>query len=404
LLWVTEEVPDRDGGGGGIRQANLLIGVAEQFEICLLAAGTVTDAAVRAAVQEIVEVAPEPASPPSRLRTAWDLLVRRRGLNVAGSMPAVHALRPALLAHQPRPDLVVLNHENLLPLLPSLTRPRDALVVAHFFDLKSLGAQQAAAVAATRSQAVMWAADARVMRRLEVNALETVDVVVTCSQEDQGALRALTARAPRAAGLVVPNGVDLDRYTAGPAPRADRVLFFGSLDYVPNVDGVRWFAEHVWPLVLAERPGAALTVVGRRPGPEVRALAARPGIEVVADVPDAMPWYADSDVVVVPLRIGTGTRVKALEAMACGRPVVGTTVGLEGLRLDGIAEPGPARIADDGPGLAAAVVDLLRDPEAARQHGDAGRRHVEAHFSWAPIAATMAAELSAALRRAGVDR
>ena len=119
----------------------------------------------------------------------------------------------------------------------------------------------------------------------------------------------------------------------------------------------------------------------------MRALAARAGIEVVADVPDAVPWYAGSDVVVVPLRIGTGTRVKALEAMACGRPVVGTTVGLEGLRLDGIAGPAPARIADDGPGLAAAVVDLLRDPEAARRHGAAGRRHVEAHFSWAPIAA-----------------
>lgn len=399
LLWVTEEVPDLDGGGGGVRQANLLIGLASRFEVCVLVAAELTDLAVRAAVEQVIEVHPDPGRPrrlPANLHTAWDLWVRRRGLSVAGSHQAVQALAPAVRARHRDHDVVVLNHENLLPLLPVLAGTGGPLLVAHLFDVKSLVARQALAVAPNRRQAVMWRADARLMERLEVEALRAVDLVVTCSSEDQAALDGLAPHDRRARSVIVPNGVDLDRFAPTPAAGGQRVLFFGSLDYMPNVDGVRWFVEGAWPLVRQSVPDAQLSIVGRRPVVEVLELAAAPGVEVIGEVPDAPPWFAASDVAVVPLRIGTGTRLKALEAMACGRPVVGTTIGLEGLDL-GAAEPSPASVADDARGLSAAVVALLRDPAAAHRQGEAGRRHVSARFGWTALAASMGDELELAL-------
>lgn len=397
VLWVTEEAPDRDGGGGGIRQANLLVELAKHFDICLLVATAVTDTAVREAVAEVVEV---PLGPPRRdlvpprLRSAWNLWVRRRGLSVAGSMPAIRVLAPELAARHHDHDIVVLNHEELFSLLP-IVSGHAGPVVAHLFDVKSVRAEQSADLVPSRRRARMWAADARAMRRLEVDGLGAVDLVVVPSDDDVQALQRFAPTHHRAAMVVVPNGVDLQRFRPTPAPRSGQVLFFGSLHYAPNVDGVVWLAREIWPLVRESTPDAILSVVGHRPEPEVHGVGEVPGVDVVGEVPDAPPWYAASDVVVVPLRVGTGTRLKALEAMASGRPVVGTSIGLAGLGLE--RADGPARIVDDAAGFAAAVVTLLEDPDAAAALGAAGRRHVEEHFGWGPIAAAMVRALDGAL-------
>jgi glycosyltransferase involved in cell wall biosynthesis len=395
VLWVTEEVPDHDGGGGSIRQANLLVGLARHVDLGLVVAGRLRDDSVRSAVTEVVEVDVPDARPsrvPARLRAAVDLWVRRRGLSVAGSAPAVRALAGEVASRHRGYDVVVLNHEALLGLVPAMVGP-TALLVAHLFDVQSLRSEQAAAVATSRRQARMWAADARLMRRFEERGLASVQVVVTCAQEDLSALRALSRRP--LTGVVAPNGVDLVRFSPSPAPGTDRVLFFGSLHYSPNVDGVRWFARSVWPLVRAEVPDATLAVVGHRPEAAVLELGSLPGVDVVGDVPEAPPWYRDADVVVVPLRIGTGTRLKALEAMASARPVVGTALGLAGLGL----EPGvhgPARFAEDAERFAGEVVGLLHDRQRAAELGASGRRHVEERYAWGRIADDLAAALAAA--------
>ena len=339
---------------------------------------------------------------PPRLRSAWNLWVRRRGLSVAGSMPSIRALAPELASRQADHDVVVLNHEELFTLLPLVVGHRGP-VVAHLFDVKSVRAQQSAALATSRRRASMWEAESRVMRRLEAEGLGVVDVLMVPSDDDVQALARVAPSDSPTTMVVVPNGVDLSRFSPSPAPAAAKVLFFGSLHYAPNVDGVVWFATEVWPLVRAGVPTASLSVVGHGPTPEVQALGEIAGVEVVGDVPDAPPWYAATDVVVVPLRVGTGTRLKALEAMASGRPVVGTQVGLAGLGLDD-AHDGPARIADDAIGLAASIVALLQDPKMAARVGDVGRRYVEARFGWAPIADAMLQELTAAVRTAGRDR
>jgi glycosyltransferase involved in cell wall biosynthesis len=202
------------------------------------------------------------------------------------------------------------------------------------------------------------------------------------SEEDAEQLARLGGNGIADRLAVVPNGVDLARFAAGQVPDEPRVLFPGTLHYSPNVDGAVWFCSEIWPLVREQVPEASLVLAGRDPSVEVHTLAQIAGVEVHADVPSMVPYFEAARVVVVPLRIGTGTRLKALEAMASGRPVVGTSEGLAGL---GIRDGVQARVADEPAEFAAAVAETLRRDDLAAALGTAGRRHVEQQFGWDAI-------------------
>ena len=165
-------------------------------------------------------------------------------------------------------------------------------------------------------------------------------------------------------------------------------MFVGKMDYRPNVDAVVWFVDAVLPLVRSVVPGFELSIVGRDPVPRVRALARRPGVRVVGRVHDTVPYLHGSAVAVVPLRAGSGSRLKVLEAMATGTPLVSTTIGVEGLDV----EPGRHFVAADGPvEYADAIVDLLGDPARRRQLADEGRRLVERQYGWPAAVEQLAA-------------
>ena len=135
------------------------------------------------------------------------------------------------------------------------------------------------------------------------------------------------------------------------------VLFVGSFDHPPNVDAARWAAREIMPLVRERCPDAVLHVVGSNPTDQVRELAG-PGVEVHGWVPDVAPMYARSRVTLAPLRFGAGVKGKVGESLAIGVPVVGTSVAVEGMHLTDGQE---VLVADDAPGLADAVVQLLTD-------------------------------------------
>jgi glycosyltransferase involved in cell wall biosynthesis len=179
--------------------------------------------------------------------------------------------------------------------------------------------------------------------------------------------------------VVVPNGVDTARFRPTPVPPEPVLVFTGTLSWGPNIDGLAWFCREVFPVVQARVPGTRLDVVGREPLPEVADLTRLPGVHLHADVPTVVPWLERARLAVVPLRIGSGTRLKALEAMAAGRPVVGTTVGLDGLAID---QGVHALVADDPPSFAAAVVDLMVNDELARRVAAAGAEHARTRFGW----------------------
>jgi glycosyltransferase involved in cell wall biosynthesis len=243
-------------------------------------------------------------------------------------------------------------------------------------------ARQELAIAPGSRQRLYRTLDLRKAERLERRALHGFDHVIVCSPEDAAAFGGPTAKLDRSRIGVVPNGVDLTAFTPVPLPLEPRVLFPATLGYAPNVDGALWFCAEIWPLIRAALPTATLELVGREPVPEVLALRQLDGVSVHPDVPSMRPYYDGARAVVVPLRSGTGTRLKALEAMAAGRPVTGTTIGLEGI---GVRDREQVLIADDPAGFASAVLRLLSDDALAQRVARAGRTHVEQRFGWERI-------------------
>jgi len=220
------------------------------------------------------------------------------------------------------------------------------------------------------------------LRREEMAAFRTFDGVTFCSEADERRARALV---PGLRSEVVPNAVDIDEFRRSPGhplPDGSTVLFFGALNYFPNVDGLLHLLDDVWPLLAASHPAARLKIVGQHPPPEI--LARRgPRVEVTGRVDDLRPHLASAAVTIVPLRIGGGTRFKILEAMAMGRPVVSTSLGAEGID----ARPGvDLLIADEPRDFAAAVGRVLDDPGLADALGARGRALVEKGYSWTAAA------------------
>jgi polysaccharide biosynthesis protein PslH len=182
-------------------------------------------------------------------------------------------------------------------------------------------------------------------------------------------------------------GVDVDYFTppptTTPADSPGELVFVGSMDWIPNVDGMLWFAREVWPKIKSARPATSLAIVGRHPPPEIKALAADPAIRVTGTVSDVRPWLWQSRLSIVPLRIGGGTRLKIYEAMAAKAPVVSTTIGAEGLA----GKPGREILIDDEPAnFAAACLRLLEDSAARDSIAQAAWSMVDSQFRWLHVA------------------
>jgi glycosyltransferase involved in cell wall biosynthesis len=181
---------------------------------------------------------------------------------------------------------------------------------------------------------------------------------------------------------VIPNGVDTTMMTAGEAPAMPGYLLFtGMMNYEPNLEAVRYFVEEILPLIRAEVPYATFHIAGANPSPEVMALAAE-GVYIHASVPDMRPYFHQASVVVVPLLHGGGTRLKILDAAACGKPIVSTSVGAEGLNfMDGR----DILLADSALTFSQTVVRLLSNPDRQAELSRCASRAAEA-YDWSGIA------------------
>ncbi len=218
----------------------------------------------------------------------------------------------------------------------------------------------------------------------ERRVCKTADRVIAVSEADRDALQHLL---PGLEVTVVPNGVDLEFLRPGvvpPAPGLQQpaLVFTGKMDYRPNIDAVLWFTEAVLPLIIAEMPAVHFYVVGQKPHARLAVLANHPAVTVTGRVPDVRPYIAGASAYVVPLRIGGGTRLKVLEAMAMGQAIVSTRLGCDGFPFEDGRE---VAFADDPAAFSASVIRLLRDRQQAAALGMQARAYVAAHFGWDAI-------------------
>lgn len=231
--------------------------------------------------------------------------------------------------------------------------------------------------------AVYSAIQAGRLRRYERSALRAADAVIAVSEEDRRHLETLAGDGRPIA--CIPNAIDVDNYRwAGPVPAEARfdLVFTGKMDYRPNVDGVLWFAEAVWPLVRQARPATTWAIVGQRPHARLDSLRGRAGITITGRVEQVQPYLAGAGVYVIPLRIGSGTRLKLIESMAASCAVVSTTVGAEGFPVQSGRE---IVLADTPEDFAAAVLGLLANP-ARRAELGANARAFAAQYDWRQVA------------------
>ena len=240
----------------------------------------------------------------------------------------------------------------------------------------------------------VYATEARRLRNCELSIVEAFGRTVLSTEREASLLQSRLSSSARERLSAIVNGVDLDFY--GPAGQGDRralpqdereflegdrprVAFVGAMDYYANEDAARWFAAEVWPVVRAGHPTAQFLIVGAKPTSRVRALERFPGVTVTGRVEDVRPYLWSADVCVVPLRIARGVQNKVLEAFACARPLAATGVALAGLSVRVGVD---ALVADDAPGLAAAVHRLLVDPSVAARLGRSARSYAERAHSW----------------------
>jgi sugar transferase (PEP-CTERM/EpsH1 system associated) len=227
---------------------------------------------------------------------------------------------------------------------------------------------------------------ARLMSEFEKRALRDFDAHIAVSQRDADRLRAIN---PDARIFVIENGVDTDFYSgphANDESLARRIVFVGSMDYHANIDAAVNFAREVWPQLRERRPELIFTIVGKDPAPEVRGLAQIPGVEVTGTVDDVRPFYREASVAVVPLKVGGGSRLKILEAMAAGVPVVSTTLGAEGLE---VLHDENILIADTSEQLVQAITSVVENKTRRDQLSAAGRELVSRRYDWSSLGAAL---------------
>jgi len=263
--------------------------------------------------------------------------------------------------------------------------PVPSVLFTH--NVESRICRRHAELASGPSEKLLWAWQHRLLVRYEGTMTRRFDRVVAVSDSDR---REFEEAFGLTSVATIPTGVDTDALRpSGQEPEPDHVVFCGSMDWLPNQDAVRWFVEAVLPHVRTERPDARLTVVGRNPPAAFAAeMSARGPVAFTGWVTDVKPWIERASCVVVPLRIGGGTRIKIYEALALEAPVVSTTVGAEGLPL----EPGRHfHCADEPRPFAEKVVECLSDPVGGRALGRQGREYIRQHFGWERVAASFAA-------------
>lgn len=386
VAFITSRVPYPLNLGGSIRTFHLLKAISQVHRVTLLTAVETTDeeSALTALRERIPNLGVRAVKVPRRRAPIRKLA--RALWNPMDPLPYTWAaFRHARFSDNVRAalrespyDLLHCDHIQVAYALPGVDAP-PRLINEHNIEHVLIGRLAEHAPDALRRAAILW--QARKTRVSELRTLAAFQRCVVVSDVDRLEIERMLPGLPV---TVVPNGVDVASFTVRSGPSWPyHIVFTGAMDWRPNIDGVAWFVSEALPRIRGRIPQAELVVVGRNPSEALIRKLEGSGVTFTGTVEDVRPYMERAALVVVPLRVGGGTRLKILEAWAMGKPVLSTSIGAEGLpAINGqnIA------LADTAEELAGEAARLLKEPEVAARLGAAGRKVVEDRFAWERVA------------------
>jgi polysaccharide biosynthesis protein PslH len=394
ILFIAPQVPWPANKGDRQRSHALLRALAQKHDVTLSVPATPDEAGycleglkdfIAGFIPVSIDAGSRAKIPASawRLRRlgpyAWDLLTK----------PSPYAFRfitddyrARIAKHRHEFDAVFCRYMYMLPVVRDF--PCDRVVV-DVDDLHYLGLMRSALNLTSGWSAPMQAPEALRSYCYEQRTYRRLARVLVCSEADLSRIQSKRKS-------IVRNGVDLPhptRLQIPPGPKT--IIFVGQMSYGPNVEGLRWFLRRVWPSLREFVPEIRLLVVGRKADPDTLPFARSSGVDIVGEVEETASWFSSAMLSIAPLRVGLGTRIKIIESLACGRPVVSTKIGAEG--LDDIDERSGLFRVDNPRRMAGCIASLLEEPDRALALGGQGRRLIESRYSWEFVTRNLASDM-----------
>jgi glycosyltransferase involved in cell wall biosynthesis len=390
ILWVKAGKLWPVDTGGKIRSFNILRHLARNHKVTLLSYyGGRRDAEYEAAIAKQLPGAQTiyTAAPESTMAQSIDYILR---LPSAAPYAVKKFTHPTVRQDVARrlsdgsADVAVCDFLSASLNFPE-TSPTPVVLFQH--NVETLLWRRMANTETSALRKLSYRIEARKMAAYETRTLQRFQHVIAVSDHDRKEMLGL---APGCAITVVPTGVDTEQYQPAPSVSGNPplIVFTGSMDWEPNIDAVEYFCREIFPSVLAAFPDARFQIVGRNPHSRVRKLASS-SVEVTGTVPSVAEYLRNATVVIVPLRIGGGTRLKIFEAMAMRKAMVSTSIGAEGLDVTSGKD---CLLTDDAPSFAAAILAVLRDPALRRSYED-NAAALAARYDWSQIAMRFAEAL-----------
>jgi len=395
ILWVKAGKLLPVDTGGKIRSYNILCHLARSHHVTLLSYyGGQRDQAYENAIQKEFPGAETvyTAAPESTIQQGIDYLFRLgRSAPYAVSKFTDPAVQEAV-ARRLVPQSVDVAVCDFLSASRNFPKELEVATVLFQHNVETALWRRMASTETNWVKRQAYRIEATKMARHERQALTQFHHVIAVSEHDRQQMLKMN---PNCAITVVPTGVDTQKYAVAPPAQADppRIIFTGSMDWEPNIDAVSYFCEQIFPRVRAEWPKAIFQIVGRNPHPKVKRLASD-SVEVTGTVPSVADYLRDATVVIVPLRIGGGTRLKIFEAMAMGKAMVSTSIGAEGLE---VLSGRDIILADTPSEFAEAILLLLRDAAVRRKYEEAAVK-LASQYDWSRIAQSFANVLQATMQ------
>ena len=391
VLFVTQQLPWPKDSGGNIRTYFMLAGLARRYDVTLVSTHDGTPAADEGerhledlcAAVRLVPDDKRHSSLGQALGVLGSLLRRRPAVLQHNENRALGAAVDEALAGGAF-DSVHVNHLDTAPYFDLESAPPSVIdthnVLMEYYSRRA---------EVERGALRRWACrrEGRLLTEWEPRILRSARRAVVCSETEK---ESLLLADPEIEVRVVPNGVDCSAFRPREEPLdppSRDLVFVGDMAYGPNRDGALRFVEEVLPLVQQEEPSARFLAVGKNPSPQLEALGQREDVVVTGFVDEVAAWVHRAGVYVVPIRYGSGTRLKVLEAFALGVPAVSTRIGAEGISTE---DDEDILLRDTPESMAQAIVRLLRQPELAAELAVKARARVEAEYDWPALGARMA--------------